>query len=215
MSSPRTPVSALRLLMSHWPKSRRSNAGVLVTLATNPLWVLKTRMQLDRTNVAIKPGRPPPQGTAGTLISAFTSIARSEGLGGFYRGLGPAILLCSHGAVQMMAYEELKSLRRRDLERQGLQHIPQFDSLLLGSAAKLAASVCTYPLQVVRSRMQQQLRGSKKLAYKTLPRAVASVLRRDGVWGMYSGFGANALRVCPQAGLQFFLYESVRRLLGH
>lgn len=69
-------------------------------------------------------------------------------------------------------------------------------------------------MQVVRSRMQQQLTGSKKLAYRTLPRAFVSVVARDGARGLYSGFVANALRVCPQAGLQFCLYETARRLLG-
>ena len=192
----------------------RCNVGVLVTLATNPIWVLKTRMQLDSTNVHPRTGVRKPLNAAGSFVSAVRGIARTEGARGFYRGLGPAVLLCSHGAVQFMVYEELKSLRRRTMAAQGLQHLPQFDALLTGAAAKLLASACTYPLQVVRARMQQQLRGSKVLAYKTMPRAVASIIRRDGLRGLYSGFSANALRVCPQAGVQFFLYETARRMLG-
>ena len=196
--------------------ARVQYAGAVVTLITNPLWVVKTRMQLDSTNVVVRAAHPPPPRARAALglHGAVRSIFRTDGLRGFYRGLGPAILLCSHGAVQMMVYEEFKTWRRATLARQGLQHLPQADALLAGSAAKLVASACTYPLQVVRSRMQQQLRGSKVLAYKTFPRAVSSVLRRDGVRGLYSGFSANAIRVCPQAGLQFFLYETVRRVLG-
>jgi solute carrier family 25 (mitochondrial folate transporter), member 32 len=193
-------------------------AGVMVTFATNPLWVLKTRMQLDSTNVHVRPGAARRIGgtAAGSAAAAVRAIARQDGFSGFYRGLGPALLLCTHGAVQFMAYEELKSLRRRGaFGKLGAAQLPQqLDALVMGAAAKLLASGCTYPLQVVRSRMQQQLRGSKALAYNTLPRAVASVLRRDGFKGMYSGFTANAMRVCPQAGLQFFLYETARRLLG-
>ena len=188
--------------------------GVLVTIATNPLWVVKTRMQLDSTNVHPRSGAPRPRNTAGSFASAVRTIARTEGGRGFMRGLGPALLLCSHGAIQMMAYEELKSLRRRALAARGLPPAPQLDALLTGAAAKLVATASTYPLQVVRSRMQQQLRGSKAAAYRTLPTAVATVLKRDGARGLYSGFVANALRVCPQAGVQFFFYESARRLLG-
>lgn len=131
-------------------------AGVLVTLATNPLWVVKTRMQLDSTNVAPAAVRkaaahatPAARTSAAMgLPAAVRSVLRSDDLAGFYRGLGPALLLCSHGAVQMMAYEELKGMRRRSLEAAGGTHVPHLDSLVMGAVAKLAASSFTYPLQV-------------------------------------------------------------------
>ena len=77
----------------------------MVTFVTNPLWVLKTRMQLDSTNVHPRPGGPrkPAATAAGSAIAAARSIAKQEGARGFYRGLGPALLLCSHGAVQVCA----------------------------------------------------------------------------------------------------------------
>lgn len=123
---------------------------MLVTLATNPIWVVKTRMQLARTNVPAPPrgAAPAPRGSAGSFAGAVRAIARREGAAGFYRGLGPAVLLCSHGAIQMMAYEEMKSVRRRSLAAGGHAHLPQVDALAVGALAKLAASACTYPLQV-------------------------------------------------------------------
>lgn len=131
-------------------------AGVLVTLATNPLWVVKTRMQLDSMNVAPAAVRKATTAAspalrtsaAGGLISAVRSVLRTDGLTGFYRGIGPALMLCSHGAVQMMAYEELKGLRRQQLGAAGINHVPHLDSLAMGAVAKLAASSFTYPLQV-------------------------------------------------------------------
>lgn len=69
-------------------------------------------------------------------------------------------------------------------------------------------------VQVARSRMQQRLTGAQKLAYKTMPRAFVTILRKGGFSALYSGFAANAARVCPQAAVQFFLYEQARRLLG-
>jgi Mitochondrial carrier protein len=114
----------------------------------------------------------------------------------------------------MMVYEEMKERRNGFFVRQGLKHAPVADAAMLGAGAKLIASACTYPLQVTRSRMQQQLYGSKVLAYSSLPRALVSVVKTSGVRGLYQGFTANVLRVCPQAGIQFIIYEQARRMLG-
>lgn len=46
------------------------------------------------------------------LLDAVRVILREEGIMGFYRGLVPALLLTSHGAVQFAVYEQLKATFR-------------------------------------------------------------------------------------------------------
>jgi solute carrier family 25 (mitochondrial folate transporter), member 32 len=191
-----------------------SIAGVLVTAVTNPLWVVKTRMQLDSRNTIVQRYLRKAGSRPSGLLTAIRHIHRREGVRGFYRGLAPALLLCSHGAVQMMVYEEVKQWRAGHLAQRGVAQAPPMDAATIGAGAKLVASACTYPLQVARSRMQQQLHGSKVQAYASLPRALVSVVKTSGLRGLYQGFTANVLRVCPQAGIQFFLYEQARRMLG-
>ena len=72
-----------------------------MTLATNPIWVVKTRMQLENTNVSTAAARAAVartthRSTSLTFPGAVKSIMAREGLAGFYRGVGPALLLCSH-----------------------------------------------------------------------------------------------------------------------
>lgn len=184
----------------------------MVTVLTNPIWVVKTRMQLQSVATAsAASGGAVRQSLGGCVRNIFAQ----EGMQGFYTGLKPGLILVSHGAIQMMVYEELKGRRKDHLSAQGDGAQPhQAEALVIGAGAKLIASMCSYPLQVARSRMQQQLVGIQKTAYSTLGGTMLRVLRTEGLAGMYKGFTANVVRVCPQAALQFFIYENARRLLG-
>jgi solute carrier family 25 folate transporter 32 len=52
------------------------------------------------------------------------SIARSEGIRGLYRGIGPAMLGVSHGGIQFMVYEELKSYHSTYKSKHGCSWFP-------------------------------------------------------------------------------------------
>lgn len=79
-------------------------AGGLMVLITNPIWLVKTRMQLQMKRASekheIKPYRH--------MVDAFRTIARDEGALALYRGVGPAMLLTTHGGVQFVVYEYLR-----------------------------------------------------------------------------------------------------------
>lgn len=150
-------LQQLSLASIHFPAAGWSatHAGVLVTLATNPIWVVKTRMQLENTNVSSAAARAAvahtTRPTSLTFPGAVKSIYTREGMVGFYRGIGPSLLLCSHGAIQILAYEELKALWKQTTEaNNSLRYIVPTHSepLITGAAAKLVASAFTYPLQV-------------------------------------------------------------------
>ena len=73
-----------------------------VCLLTNPIWVIKTRLQLQRAtslrSSAAKVARRVPSTRASPyrgFTHAVRQIAREEGFAGFYRGLLPSLLLVS------------------------------------------------------------------------------------------------------------------------
>lgn len=74
-------------------------------------------------------------------------MAREEGPGSLWSGTGPSLLLVSNPAVKFTAYEALK---RRLLA--GQQQPSAGAAFLLGVASSLAATVATYPLQVVQAK---------------------------------------------------------------
>jgi solute carrier family 25 folate transporter 32 len=82
-----------------------ASGAVLVGL-TNPIWLIKTRMQLQMTQTAISRGMKDPYTG---MLNAARTIVREEGVSALYKGAVPALILTSHGGVQFVVYEYLKN----------------------------------------------------------------------------------------------------------
>jgi solute carrier family 25 folate transporter 32 len=75
-----------------------------MVLMTNPVWLIKTRMQLQMKRAGEKHNIKPYRG----MFDAARTITRDEGYLALYKGSGPALLLTSHGGVQFVVYEYLR-----------------------------------------------------------------------------------------------------------
>lgn len=84
-----------------------AGAGAATMLITNPLWVVKTRLQTQDMGFKMGTTRNTRlyKGTADALIR----IAREEGLSGLYSGLGPSLLGVMHVVIQFPMYEGIKA----------------------------------------------------------------------------------------------------------
>ena len=142
------------------------------------------------------------------MADGTRQIYRSEGVRGFYRGLVPSLFGVSHGALQFMAYEQLKKYRGSSLENQELS---AGDYLMLSGLAKVFAGSITYPYQVVRARLQMY---NADRAYAGLTDVIRQVWKQEGLGGFYKGLGPNLLRVMPSTWVTFLVYEKTRSYLS-
>ena len=138
-------------------------SGFCTCIATNPIWLVKTRLQLQTPGTpSLCPlttcPLPSNQNSSHTctdsgarmngMLDAFRTVIKHEGIAGLYQGLFPSLLLVSHGALQFMAYEEIKKGFQVYVNG-GDEHCSTWQTFLTGSLAKVFASVVTYPTQVV------------------------------------------------------------------
>ena len=168
-------------------------SGTAVVFLTNPVWLVKTRMQVEGAKGV---GNTAPYTS---LRSALQNILVTDGFTGLYRGLIPALCLTSHGVVQFTTYEALK------------ESTPGADGARLftfGLISKILAAIVTYPYQVVKSRIQQRFEGETR-TYTGLVDCAGKILKREGIKGFYKGFVANLMRVAPQSAVTLVIYESV------
>jgi solute carrier family 25 folate transporter 32 len=130
-----------------------SITGICVQIITNPIWVVKTRMILDYTAT-----HPQYHNFWHGLITLY----RTEGIRGMYRGFIPGLFGVSHGAVQFMAYEEIKKFVSYQ-QSTSTPVFSSFDTILMAIISKSIATFTTYPYQLIRSRMQQGHGGGQTI----------------------------------------------------
>ena len=203
-------------------------AGVTTVTVINPVWVIKTRLQLQgaaQMHAVATAGEKTPRRAGGVVyrgsFDAFRQILREEGVLGFYKGLIPSIWGVSETAIQFVLYEHLKSMlahrHSKGVHSSSSMHTSQqielhnFEYIGAAASAKVVASCSTYPHEVIRTRLRE--RGASKM-YNSAIHCVQRVWVEEGVRGLYGGLGTHLLRVIPNTAILFFTYEKVSRFLS-
>ncbi|KAF8859644.1 mitochondrial carrier [Acephala macrosclerotiorum] len=182
-------------------------SGTVITLSTNPIWVLKTRMlSSDKGS----------EGAYENMWHGAKQVLKTEGLGGFYKGAGISLLGNSHGAVQFAVYEPLKNIWRKYLAKdqplgQKEEKLGNTATLVISGSAKVVAGTVTYPYQVLRSRLQTY--HSEERFGRGIRGVAAKIWREEGWRGFYRGLGTNVVRVLPATWVTFLVYENVKYYL--
>lgn len=227
-----TTTTRTKTLKASWATLlAATEAGVGVSVLTNPIWVAKTRLALQErggggldvsTGGVVRNTKATKVRYKG-LLDCLYSIARNEGVPGLYKGLTPSLLLVSHGAIQFTCYENLKNIARGGVSvapddndtapSMEQRELTSTECAVYGMLSKILASFVTYPQQVVRARMQKlQIEERNQIKYKSVLQSFGTISRREGISGMYKGMVPNLARMLPSTGVTFFTYEFVNRM---
>ncbi|KAF9619226.1 hypothetical protein IFM89_005780 [Coptis chinensis] len=188
-----------------------AEAGGLVSLFTNPIWLVKTRLQLQ---TPLHQSRP-----YSGFNDALRTIVKEEGWRALYRGMAPSLLLVSHGAIQFTVYEELRQIavgfksKNKTSHPNGDKVLNSVDFAVLGAASKFSAMLFTYPYQVIRARLQQRPSTIGNHKYKDSWHVLKDTVRFEGFRGFYKGITPNLLKNVPASSITFVVYENVLKLL--
>ncbi len=123
------------------------------------------------------------------------------------------MLAVSHGAVQFAVYDPARRMylarRRRRYAQEGV--VTNEATLVLSTVSKLVAGAVTYPLQVLRSRLQNY--DAEREFGRGLREVVKRLWREEGVRGFYRGVMPGVVRVLPATWVTFLVYENVKYYL--
>jgi solute carrier family 25 folate transporter 32 len=182
-------------------------AGIISATLTNPIWLIKTRLQLQIDAAGSDAARSIKTPRYTGITHCARCIVAEEGAAGLFRGLLPGLMLVSHGAVQFMAYEELKSLWGGN--QPGVLNSGHY--LIMGATSKVIASVTTYPFQVIRTRLQMRPGAASERVYDGVVATTKEVVKREGLGGFYKGLVPNLIRVVPSSAITLAVYEGLSK----
>uniref|UniRef100_A0A8D0TUA4 Solute carrier family 25 member 23 n=1 Tax=Sus scrofa TaxID=9823 RepID=A0A8D0TUA4_PIG len=163
--------------------------------------VLKTRLTLRRT------------GQYKGLLDCAWRILEREGPRAFYRGYLPNVLgIIPYAGIDLAVYETLKNQWLQQYSHDSAD--PGILVLLAcGTISSTCGQLASYPLALVRTRMQAQasIEGAPQLSMLGLLR---HILSQEGVRGLYRGIAPNFMKVIPAVSISYVVYENMKQALG-
>ncbi|KDP34080.1 hypothetical protein JCGZ_07651 [Jatropha curcas] len=155
------------------------------------------------------------------VFQSLKKLLKHEGVPGFYKGNGASVIrIVPYAALHFMTYEQYRCWILNNCPALGSG--PVVD-LLAGSVAGGTAVMCTYPLDLARTKLAYQVldkRGSfssgmksmcSQPSYGGLKDVLTSVYKEGGMRGLYRGVGPTLIGILPYAGLKFYVYEELKR----
>ncbi|XP_017111642.1 mitochondrial uncoupling protein 4 isoform X1 [Drosophila elegans] len=186
-------------------------AASIAELATYPLDLTKTRLQIQGEGAAIPAGKSNMQ-YRGMVATAF-GIAREEGALKLWQGVTPALYRhVVYSGVRICSYD----LMRKEFTQNGSQALPVWKSALCGVTAGAVAQWLASPADLVK--VQIQMEGRRRLMGEP-PRvhsaghAFRQIVQRGGVKGLWKGSIPNVQRAALVNLGDLTTYDTIKHLI--
>ena len=172
-------------------------AGAIATTATYPMDLLRTRFAAQGTE-KIYTG----------LVGACKDIVRDEGVPGYFRGLSAAVgSIVPYMGLFFSSYEMFH-------QAIGGAKLP-FSSgdAMAGVLASVVAKTATFPLDLIRKRLQIQGPTRERYIHTNIPvykgvwRGLYAIWRKEGVKGWYRGLTVSLIKAAPASAVTMYVYE--------
>jgi solute carrier family 25 uncoupling protein 8/9 len=167
-------------------------SGVFASAATNPIELIKTRLQSAKTD--------------NNAFKVIKDILEKDGVYGLWKGSVPGMVRSSVlTASQCATYEEVKKTLAQNFNMTESLSLHFSSSMIAG----FVTTTITNPIDVIKTNMYVQ-----KTAYTGMIDCGADILKKDGLSGFMKGWAASYTRLGPQTVIMFIVTEEMRKLFG-
>ncbi|KAI9757163.1 MAG: ubiquitinyl hydrolase 1 [Chaenotheca gracillima] len=168
---------------------------------------------------------PTPSNVSASATAAAQKITPRSGLGNFYRGFSPTLWgMLPYAGMSFLTHDTAGDwLRDPSIAKYttvGPSTIPDkpaplkyWAELISGGFAGLVSQTASYPLEVIRRRMQVggAVGDGRRLG---MAETASIIFRERGFKGFFIGLGIGYFKVVPMVATSFFVYERSKLYLG-
>eukprot|EP00040_Diaphanoeca_grandis_P033676 m.206714 g.206714 ORF g.206714 m.206714 type:complete len:669 (-) comp32964_c0_seq1:31-2037(-) len=190
-------------------------AGATATTLTYPLDLVRARMAAHWSMTPRYSG----------MFSGMREIVQKEGFLALYSGINPTLIgIVPYAGISFGIFETLKSTSQRWLELDSANDIPTPVRLACGGFAGLVAQTTTYPLHVVRRRMQVHEKNlttgekiyavnSKNINFTSVWATLRNIYITEGKAGLFKGVTLTYVKAPIAVALSFTINDSIKQYL--
>ncbi|KAK9481196.1 mitochondrial carrier domain-containing protein [Lipomyces japonicus] len=182
-----------------------SIAGIANTLLATPIEHVRIRLQTQTSTT-------PPQFKG--PVDVIKQLTKHNGIAGVFRGFTPTLIREAHGlGIYFLAYEYLV---KRDAKANSITRteIPGWRLCIYGGGAGYAMWLTSYPIDVVKSRMQTDAIDRAGRTFANTIDCTKQTFRSFGIKGFFRGFVPTMLRAAPVNASTFYAFELAMRAMG-
>ncbi|KAK6455431.1 mitochondrial aspartate/glutamate carrier protein Aralar/Citrin [Scheffersomyces xylosifermentans] len=192
-----------------WEILAGSSAGACQVIFTNPLEIVKIRLQMQGNAKVLKAGEIPHK-----HLSA-SQIVKQLGLKGLYKGASACLLRdVPFSAIYFPTYANLKKLMfgfdPSDPAKKN-HRLSTWQLLVSGALAGAPAAFFTTPADVIKTRLQVESK-QHDVKYRSIAHAGRIILKEEGISAFFKGSLARVFRSSPQFGFTLASYELLQNL---
>jgi solute carrier family 25 phosphate transporter 3 len=150
---------------------------------------------------------------ASSSYAGFMKIKQGEGLGGFYKGLGPLWMRqVPYTMVKFAAFEKTVegiykyALSKPKHEYNKLEQLGV--TFVAGYWAGIFCAIVSHPADTVVSKLNNVQKGSGGNA------TIGGILKDLGFKGIWRGLGARIVMIGTLTALQWFIYDTFKVYVG-
>ncbi|XP_017890587.1 mitochondrial thiamine pyrophosphate carrier-like [Ceratina calcarata] len=172
-------------------------SGFVTRCICQPLDVVKIRFQLQ-----VEPIADHHVSKYRSLVQAFYTIVKEEGVSALWKGHIPAqVLSVVYGMGQFYSYNIFMKASNRFAFSNEWPYPTKF---VAGAGAGFVGTVVSFPFDTIRTRLVAQ--STIRPAYKGITHCCSCIVKHESPKVFFNGLLPTLLQIIPHSGLQFAFY---------